>query len=150
MFIETYYDETKAVPASTGEPAIPYPELRGDELDLWRSYLPIKRRIESIYHWVELTAPEPVAAEVRRVRRSQLFDRIEIWARSDPDPMAVGLKYADDGETRYYSIVRWGDAKISLEQIKRKLQVQKWLIRMASCAGVCLAVAAFVLVFARG
>ena len=29
MFIETYYDERAAVPASTSEPMIPYPELSG-------------------------------------------------------------------------------------------------------------------------
>ncbi len=29
MFIETYYDERAAVPASTSEPVIPYPELSG-------------------------------------------------------------------------------------------------------------------------
>ena len=29
MFIETYYDDRAAVPASTSEPMIPYPELSG-------------------------------------------------------------------------------------------------------------------------
>lgn len=32
MFIETYYDERAAVPATTSEPMIPYPELSGEEL----------------------------------------------------------------------------------------------------------------------
>ena len=30
MFVETYYDERNAIPASTGEPPIPYPELSGE------------------------------------------------------------------------------------------------------------------------
>jgi hypothetical protein len=34
MFIETYYGERAAVPASTSEPMIPYPELSGEEQNL--------------------------------------------------------------------------------------------------------------------
>jgi hypothetical protein len=143
MFIETYYDETKAIPANTGEPAIPYPELVGEELALWRSYLPFRRSIESFSEWFEFIAPEPVVTEVKRVKETRLFDRVEIWARSDPDPMAVGLKYMTSGDTRYYSIVRWGDAKITLAQVKRKLRAQQWLIRMIGCAGILVVAASF-------
>ena len=149
MFIETYYDETTVVPASTGEPAIPYPELVGEVLMLWQNYLPFKRRIESIYEWFEFTAPEPVVTEVKRVKETRLFDRIEIWSRSDPDPMAVGLKFLDGEKTRFYSIARWGDAEITLEQVKRKLRAQEWLIRMIACAGI-LMVAASVFFVAHG
>jgi hypothetical protein len=35
MFIETYYDDRAAVPGSTSEPVVPYPELSGGELTLW-------------------------------------------------------------------------------------------------------------------
>jgi hypothetical protein len=45
MFIETYYDERAAVPASTSEPMIPYPELSGEELTVWQEYLPMRRQI---------------------------------------------------------------------------------------------------------
>jgi len=48
MFIETYYDETAAVPATTSEPTIPYPELSGEELTVWRKYLPIRRQVENL------------------------------------------------------------------------------------------------------
>jgi hypothetical protein len=41
MFIETYYDERHMVPAGSREPAIPYPELAGEELRLWQTYLPV-------------------------------------------------------------------------------------------------------------
>ena len=149
MFIETYYDETTAVPASTGEPAIPYPELVGEALALWQNYLPIKRRIESIYEWFAFTAPEPAVTEIKRVKDTHLFDRIEIWGRTDPDPMVVGLKYLGSEKTRYYAIARWGDAKITLEQVKRKLRVQQWLTRMIACAGL-LMFAASVFFFAHG
>jgi hypothetical protein len=37
MFIETYYNERAAVPASTSEPMIPYPELSGEELAVWQN-----------------------------------------------------------------------------------------------------------------
>lgn len=49
MFIETYYDERAAVPGSTSEPMIPYPELSGEKLTVWQEYLPIKRPIRNLY-----------------------------------------------------------------------------------------------------
>ena len=48
MFIETYYDDRAAVPGSTSEPAIPYPELSGEELTVWQKYLPMRRPIENL------------------------------------------------------------------------------------------------------
>jgi hypothetical protein len=48
MFIETYYDERASVPASTSDPVIPYPELSGEELTVWRNYLPVRRPIRKI------------------------------------------------------------------------------------------------------
>jgi hypothetical protein len=42
MFIETYYKDSAALPGSTGETVIPYPELTGDELTVWSQYLPAK------------------------------------------------------------------------------------------------------------
>ena len=40
MFKETYYDDRAAIPGSTNNPVIPYPELSGEELTVWRQYLP--------------------------------------------------------------------------------------------------------------
>ncbi|MGN6718139.1 MAG: hypothetical protein ACTHLX_12165 [Candidatus Binatia bacterium] len=118
MFIETYYDETRPGFDATGERLIPYPELVGEELAAWRQYLPIKHTF-GIYS-LELGIPEPVLSDVRRLRATRLFDRVEIWARKDPDPMAVGVIASDGGSTRYYSIARWGDAEITLDEVKRK------------------------------
>ena len=47
MFIETYYDDRAAVSGSASEPIIPYPELSGEELKVWRNYLPIRREIRN-------------------------------------------------------------------------------------------------------
>jgi hypothetical protein len=148
MFIETYYDETKAAPTSTGEPPMPYPELVGGELALWQSYLPIKRGIGRVYKWFEFTAPEPIVTEVKKVRQTGLFDRMEIWSRRDPDPMVVGLTFPNGAKTRYYSIARWGDAKITLEEVKRKLRLQKWA-QMIGCA-FTLAVVVILFLTAHG
>ena len=44
MFIETYYDERAALPGSTQSNNVPpYPELSGEELTVWRKYLPVTR-----------------------------------------------------------------------------------------------------------
>ncbi|HJU60405.1 MAG TPA: hypothetical protein VJ864_00030, partial [Candidatus Binatia bacterium] len=85
MFIETYYDERAAVAASTSEPVIPYPELSGEELEVWRKYLPMRRRIRNLSSRFN-TIPDPAIAEIKKATRS--FDRIEIWSRAG-DPMAV-------------------------------------------------------------
>src|SRR6266581_2294792 len=76
MFIETYYDDRAAVPGSTSEPMIPYPELSGEKLTVWQEYLPIKRPIRNLYSPFN-TIPDPAIAEIKKATRS--FDRIEIW-----------------------------------------------------------------------
>ena len=84
MFIETYYDEKAAVPVSTSEPVIPYPELSGEELTVWRNYLPMRREIRNLSSRF-YNIPDPAIAEIKKATRS--FDRIEIWSRaSDPWP----------------------------------------------------------------
>jgi hypothetical protein len=90
MFIETYYDDRAAVSGSTSEPAIPYPELSGEELTLWRKYLPMKRQIRYLYsRFNSETIPGPVITEIERAQKGpRPFDRIEIWSRTD-DPIAV-------------------------------------------------------------
>ena len=107
MFIETYYDERAAVPASTSEPVIPYPELSGEELAVWQEYLPIRREIRKPFSRFN-TIPDLAIAEIKKATRS--FDRIEIWSRAD-DPMAVGV--IGEEKPRYFSIVRWGGMRNS-------------------------------------
>jgi hypothetical protein len=135
MFIETYYDERAAVPASTTEPVIPYPELSGEELTLWRKYLPIKRPIRYLYSRFNIeTIPSPVITEIERAQKgSRPFDRIEIWSRTG-DPIAVGVIGKE--KPRYFSIARWGDAELTLEDVKERLRIEKWLVRLTLTVGV--------------
>jgi hypothetical protein len=108
MFIETYYDERAAVPGSTSEPMIPYPELSEEKLAVWQEYLPMRRPIRNLDSRLN-TIPDPAIAEIKKATRS--FDRIEIWSRAG-DPMAVGI--IGEEKPRYFSIVRWGDAELTL------------------------------------
>ena len=135
MFIETYYDERAPVPGSTSEPMIPYPELSGEELTVWRKYLPVRRQIRKLSSWFNGEAiPGPVMTEIEKAKRApRLFDHIEIWSRTD-DPMAVGV--IGEEKPRYFSIVRWGDAKLTLAQVKRRLWVEKFLLRLTATGGI--------------
>jgi hypothetical protein len=130
MFIETYYDDRAAVPGSTSEPMIPYPELSGEKLTVWQEYLPIKRPIKNLYSPFN-TIPDPAIAEIKKATRS--FDRIEIWSRA-ADPMAVGI--IGEEQPRYFSIVRWGDTELTLAQVKRRLWIEKWLLRLTATGGI--------------
>jgi len=132
MFIETYYDERAPVPGSTSEPLIPYPELFGEELAVWQEYLPIRREIRNLYSPFN-PIPDPAIAEVKKAIRS--FERIEIWSRTD-DPMAVGV--IGEEKPRYFSIVRWGDAKLTLAQVKRRLWVEKWLLPLTATSTIMI------------
>jgi hypothetical protein len=135
MFIETYYDDRAAVPGSTSEPVIPYPELSGEELTLWRKYLPMKRQIRYLYsRFNSETIPGPVITEIERAQKGpRPFDRIEIWSRTD-DPIAVGV--IGDEKPRYFSIARWGDAELTLEEVKERLRIEKWLLRLTLTGGI--------------
>ena len=141
MFIETYYDERAAVPASATEPMIPYPELSGEELEVWRKYLPIRRRIRNVESRLNgETIPAPVITELDKAKKaSRLFDRIEIWSRVG-DPMAVGIIGGE--KPRYFSIVRWGDADLTLQQVKKILLVEKCMPWVASTVGIFIFLAA--------
>ena len=123
MFIETYYDERHMVPASSREPAIPYPELAGEELSVWQRYLPVTTELGKAPFWFYRT-PQPVIEQLERAQKQHLFDRIEIWSRAG-DPMAVGVMGGE--RTRYFSIARWGDAKLTLEQVKKRLRMESWM-----------------------
>ena len=141
MFIETYYDDRAAAPGSTTEPMIPYPELSGEELTVWRKYLPIRRQVENLHSGFNTeTIPGRVTTELERAKRAtRSFDRIEIWSRTT-DPMAVGVIGSEI--PRYFSIVRWGDAELTLEQVKKRLWVEKQMLWLTSTGGIlfCLAV----------
>jgi len=57
--------------------------------------------------------------------------------------MAVGVM--NEEKPRYFSIVRWGDAELTLAQVKRKLWAEKCLLGLTLLAGsaVCLAAATY-------
>jgi hypothetical protein len=130
MFIETYYDERSAVPGTPGEPTIPYPELSGASLTLWQRYLPVKTELATVPFWLHHDMPSAVVEQLEKVQKNPLlFERIEIWSRSD-DPMAVGVTGGE--QTRYFSIARWGEANLTLEQVKKKLRMEKWALWLLS------------------
>ena len=141
MFVETYYDDRAAIPGSTSEPTIPYPELSGEELTVWRKYLPIRRRLGNLYSlFSSETIPDPVITEIEKTKKlTRLFDRIEIWSRA-ADPMAVGVIGGE--KPHYYSIARWGDAELTLEQAKKRLQLEKCMLWLTSTGGILVLVVA--------
>ncbi len=141
MFIETYYDERTGIPATTNEPVIPYPELSGEALTVWQKYLPMRRQIENLdSRFNRETIPRRVIVEIDRAKNAtRLFDRVEIWSRT-ADPMAVGVI---EGEpVHYFSIARWGDAEITLEQVKKRLRIEKWIVWLTSIGGLLICLAA--------
>ena len=144
MFIETYYDDRAAVPGSTSEPMIPYPELSGEKLTVWQEYLPIKRPIRNLYSPFN-TIPDLAIAEIKKATRS--FDRVEIWSRA-ADPMAVGI--IGEEQPHYFSIARWGDAELTLAQVKRRLWIEKWLLRLTAAGGIMVFLATLFIVVAYG
>jgi hypothetical protein len=144
MFIETYYEERAAVPGSTSETMILYPELSGEKLAVWQEYLPIRRPIRNPDSQLN-TIPDPAIAEIKKATCS--FDRIEIWSRAG-DPMAVGV--IGEEKPRYFSIVRWGDAELTLAQVKRRLWVEKWLLLLTATGGISFFLVATLVVVAHG
>ena len=135
MFVETYFDERAPVSTNTSKSMIPYPQLLGEALTVWQKYLPIRRSIEVLQWWFDSqTIPTPVITEIDRAKNATgLFDRIEIWRRAD-DPMAVGV--IEGREPRYFSIVRWGDAEITLEEAKKRLRSEKWLVWLSAAGAL--------------
>jgi hypothetical protein len=128
---------------------IPYPELSGEELEVWRKYLPVRRQIRNLDSRLNgETIPGPVITEIERAKRAPgLFDRIEIWSRAN-DPMAVGV--IGEENPRYFSIVRWGDAELTLEQVKERLQIEKWMLWLTSTVGILVFLAATLVGLAYG
>ena len=145
MFVETYFDERAPGSANTREPVIPYPQLSREALTVWQRYLPIRRPMEDLQFNSE-PIPGSMITEIERAKNATgLFDRVEIWGRAG-DPMAVGV--IEGREPRYFSIARWGDAEITLEQAKERLRAEKWLVWFSAtwrmCALLILIVAAIV------
>jgi len=140
MFIETYYDERARFPVSSREPAIPYPELVGEELALWQRYLPVRTELEKFPLWLQENMPRLVIKQLEEARKvPYCFERIEIWSRSG-DPMAIGVIGGE--QPRYFSIVRWGDAKLTLEQVRRRLRFEEWIFRLIPAGLVMIFLAA--------
>jgi hypothetical protein len=103
--------------------------------------LPMRREIRNLYSPF-ITIPDPAIAEIKKATRS--FERLEIWSRAD-DPMAVGV--IGEEKPRYFSIVRWGDAELTLAQVKRRLWAEKWLLPLTATSVVMVfLVARFILV----
>lgn len=139
MFVETYCNESVAFPTSSSKPAIPYPELAGEELSLWQRYLPIRTELENVPFGLQDNIPQLVIEQLEKARTAPyLFERIEIWSRSD-DPMAVGVTAGE--QPRYFSIARWGDAKLTLDQLKKILRMEEWMFRLVSAAMIVMVLA---------
>jgi len=62
--------------------------------------------------------------------------------------MAIGI--IGEEKPRYFSIVRWGDADITFEQVKKRLQVEKWLLWLTSTVGILVFLAATLAAVAYG
>ena len=62
--------------------------------------------------------------------------------------MAVGV--IGEEKPRYFSIVRWGDAKLTLAQVKRRLWVEKWLLHLTATGGIIIFLATLFIVVAYG
>jgi hypothetical protein len=136
MFVETYFDERAAFSSSSSEPMIPYPELVGEEFMLWQRYLPVRTELRSMPFWLLDNMPRLVLEELEKAQKApRVFERIEIWSRSG-DPMAVGVTGGE--QTRYFSIARWGDAKLTLDQVKRRLRIEKWMFRLTPLAMILM------------
>ena len=116
---------------------------------MWREYLPIRTPLESLPLWFEIEAiPGQVMTEIEKAKRApRKFDHIEIWSHTD-DPMAVGI--IGEENPRYFSIVRWGNAKLTLAQVKRRLWVEKWLLRLTAAGGIMVFLATLFIVVAYG
>ena len=62
--------------------------------------------------------------------------------------MAVGV--IGEENPRYFSIVRWGDAELTLEQVKERLQMEKWMLWLTSTVLILAFLAATLAAIAHG
>ena len=149
MFIETYHDDRATALGNTGEPMIPYPELYGEELEVWRKYLPIRRPVRNLdSQFNRENIPAPVITDIEKAKKNPgLFDRVEIWSRVG-DPMAVGI--IREEKPRYFAIARWGDAELTIEQVKKRLRAEKWMPWMTSTVGILVFLATTLVAIIHG
>jgi hypothetical protein len=61
--------------------------------------------------------------------------------------MAVGVIAPEGQRTRYYSIARWGDAEITVDEVKRRLRLQEIVSRVILAAAILLVMTSIFLVF---
>ena len=86
--------------------------------------------------------------EIEKAKKApRLFDRVEIWSRTG-DPMVVGI--IGEEKPRYFSIARWGDAELTIEQVKKRLQVEKWMLWLTSTVGISVFLATTLAAIAHG
>jgi hypothetical protein len=89
----------------------------GEELAVWQRYLPVRTEVQNVLFWLHDNMPRIAIEQIEKAQKTPaLFDSIEIWTRSG-DPMAVGIIGGE--QPQYFSIVRWGDAKLTLDQVKQ-------------------------------
>jgi len=69
--------------------------------------------------------------EFMPARRSKRYD-----FRSGVDSRPHGCRSHRRRKPAYLSIVRWGDAKLTLAQVKRRLWVEKWLLLLTATGGI--------------
>jgi hypothetical protein len=100
-------------------------------LSVWQRYLPVTTELRKVPFWLHDNTPQPVIEHVEKAQKQHLFDRIEVWSRAG-DPMVVGVM--NGKPTRYFSIARWGDAELTLEQIKTRLRVENWISNLIPVA----------------
>lgn len=101
-----------------------YPEISGEELYVWRTFLPTiyqrsGRDGSSVRTWSDYhfdLIPNEALREIQAALDSNLFHDLEIWTpeRSQRDPVAVGRL----GQS-VFLIARWGESLAPFEEIRR-------------------------------
>jgi len=128
-----------------------YPELVERVYRLWRGFLPTTYRLIE-YRFDEIPVESLEAISV--AQQLGCFDRIEIWTpegnsffgylarkidvareklaelAKDIDPMAVGVVVGPDGVEHFFQLVRWGEALLPLNKIKRHVRSVQWRLRL--------------------
>jgi hypothetical protein len=116
-----------------------YPELVDESYELWNKFLPTRNKLEDFAYD---SIPDEALGYIETAQAIGAFDSIQIWspegndlkgriqARADArmraralqksrDPMAVGIVTDQNGVQRFFSIVRWGESLLPVEQIAR-------------------------------
>jgi hypothetical protein len=128
--------------------AIPYPEFTGEELSIWREFLPT-RYMKSAAGDPQMNAlvafgsgsrdiagytfdliPIEALREMKKAKDMKVFSDIQIWTPEEisVDPMAVGVTNIGGG--RFYQIVRWGESLKPFEEIREEVVKRRAEIRL--------------------